>query len=421
MDPPRGQVHHVKGNDIFETRGTGGSIVWASRKDGALAGMPELSGVPYHEVYSRIVGATGSCVFVEMYGPGIGAMLWRTDGWVSGTQFLQGLGTLGQTIEKAFVSDGVLYFSLDNGTFWRSDGTPSGTAHIGSGLRVASGSGSLNFTVAYAPTAPLHVRMGDDMFFFANRNGDAGLWASDGTVFGPRKISDLPPGPQFLPTGLGVLGERVLFSGYSENEGHELWVSDGTVAGTQLLVDISPGAQGSHPAHFVNFKNKLYFTALTPDKGRELWVTDGTPAGTTLVKDIAPGIQSSLPGPFVVARGSLYFTAWDPVHGAELWRSDGTPGGTRLVADIQPGMGNSTPIQLTRVGNRLFFVARTDQHGYELYSIGASGGGGGGDGCAAGTNPPGNAALLLLLVAMLATMRAGLERRAATLQHSPLK
>jgi ELWxxDGT repeat protein len=107
--------------------------------------------------------------------------------------------------------------------------------------------------------------------------------------------------------------------------------------------------------------NKLFFTGFTDDTGEELWVTDATVTGTRLVKDIKPGPAGSLIGNFFAFNGVLYFEADDGVHGSELWRSDGTPAGTYLVSDSLPDGKNGYFYPHLIFNNALFFSVSTSE------------------------------------------------------------
>ena len=115
-----------------------------------------------------------------------------------------------------------------------------------------------------------------------------------------------------------------------------LWKSDGTEEGTRRL---KVGSVGPLTA----FNDRLYFTA-----GDKLWVTDGTEPGTTLVKDVKPcesncdewvsyGHTELNGNLFFMVHPRCYSTADPRCLETELWKSDGTSDGTQFVMTIPRG------------------------------------------------------------------------------------
>ncbi|XZE54104.1 ELWxxDGT repeat protein [Planctomycetaceae bacterium SH139] len=168
------------------------------------------------------------------------------------------------------------------------------------------------------------------------------------------------------PAEFVTFQDKLYFAAATNLRGHELWTSDGTAAGSALLKDISPGAVSSSPGGFVAMGDWLYFTAQNPQFGRELWRTDGTPEGTELVKDIYAGSASSSPSELTAIDDLLYFSALTGSSGRELWKSDGTAAGTTLVKDLHPS-GNASPEHLTNIAGTLFLSAWTPDFGRELW------------------------------------------------------
>ncbi|MDP6942614.1 MAG: hypothetical protein QF464_00565, partial [Myxococcota bacterium] len=109
-----------------------------------------------------------------------------------------------------------------------------------------------------------------------------------------------------------------------------------------LVADIQPGSGGSDPAEAHALGDRLIFSAETEDEGREPWVSDGTANGTSLVADVAPGLlgnlpASSSPSDVVVIDGRAWMALDDGSSGREPWVTDGTSKGTDLVADVADG------------------------------------------------------------------------------------
>lgn len=159
------------------------------------------------------------------------------------------------------------------------------------------------------------------------------LWASDATAGGTRRIADICPGACSTTFFFRwAAGGRYFFHAVPELPrqpegadpaivpGRGLWSTDGTPDGTRRLTEIGP---------------TVYFEADAGGTGRELWTSEGTPESARLFADLCPGECSSHPSALAAhGTGSLSFTATDGVHGREIWRSDRTAAGTRMIADL---------------------------------------------------------------------------------------
>jgi ELWxxDGT repeat protein len=247
-------------------------------------------------------------------------------------------------------------------------------------------------------------------------DGPNGVWRSDGTRKGTKRLSGRPRTGAREPEQLTPAGDLLFFDAGSPETGRELWRSDGTRAGTRLIRDVFPGSRTSRPRLYVEIGDEVFFTARDEAHGRELWRSDGTRSGTGLVSDLVPGPRGSRPEELTAAAGTLYFSdktksgpviyalpsgASEPellatlpgVHaelqgvedglfavlwakaGDQLWHSDGTPAGTRVVKQLNSGVENRQSPQLAAVGDLLFFMADDGVHGDEVWrSDGTPGG-----------------------------------------------
>jgi ELWxxDGT repeat protein len=284
------------------------------------------------------------------------------------------------------------------GRLWRTNGTPGGTAIVGSAtfgydavpmggrlfLDASTPATGRELYVANDPlSAPVLVkdlnpgpqgsilswptRVGNRLFFTAYDGASTSLWVSDGTAAGTVPI----PGQSVPGTngayGLVACGRRLFFVSVAPGYFQRLFVTDGTAAGTQPV-----GV--NYPFQLVASGDRLFFQGYGTPTGPELYVTDGTT--TTLCRDIVPGAGD--PGIYAITSfgvGVLFF-ANDGVHGYELWRSDGTPAGTQLVADIAPGIANGVPPNGSGYGGwihapdrsgRALFTAQDDVAGFEMW------------------------------------------------------
>ena len=154
-----------------------------------------------------------------------------------------------------------------------------------------------------------------------------------------------------------------------------LWVSDGTDQGTKRLrmfngTEVNDVAFNEHDAMITAVGKRVFFVADDGNTGRELWTSDGTTAGTRLVRDLYPGRESSDPDDFLVKGNELYFTAKNPAVGRELWTTDGTARGTKRITNLNPGKGDSDPSDLALMGNTVYFSATNQDDDRELYAYG---------------------------------------------------
>jgi len=303
--------------------------------------------------------------------------LWQVDGRPAGSQELAEIARfnpiVGYRVTVAVAPDSRSVYFLPVNTdgsvgdifdgLWRTDGTPAGTRRV----------------VAEPCDPCFGVRVGDAIvgpggkFFYVVRDivdRFSQLWVSDGTAAGTTKLVE---GPGRFDGGeirsLARLGSRLIFTAFDFAQGQELWVTDDTAGGTRRLADLRPGLLSSSPEQLVTVGGRVYFTADDGRTGRELWATDGTPAGTKRVADIRPGSRSSVPQALAAIGNRLVFAADDGIHGLEVWSSDGTAAGTRLASDVQVGILPSSPGDFMVLGSNLLFVASRLGTGRELFRL----------------------------------------------------
>ncbi len=289
------------------------------------------------------------------------------------------------------------------GKLWRTNGTPGGTAAVG--------------TTTFGYTA---VPMGGRLFLDASTPATGReLYVANDPLSAPVLVKDLNPGPQgSLLSGMTRVGNRLFFTAYDGTNTH-LYVSDGTSAGTVPIPGQSaPGTNGAYG--LVAAGRRLFFSSAAPGFFQRLFVTDGTAAGTqpvgvnypfqpvasgdrvfflgygtptgpelyvtdgtttTLCRDIVPGTGDPDIYAVTAFAGGVLFFANDGVHGYELWRSDGTPAGTQMVADIAPGIAHGVPPNNVGYGGwiyapdrsgRALFTAQNDAAGFEIWRTNAT-------------------------------------------------
>lgn len=257
--------------------------------------------------------------------------LCTSDGTNAGTGLIKEINV--NSFSWLIAANKLLYFVTFNNNYnyslWRSDGTPSGTFEVESGVNEI-------FEFFYQSADGPFATLGDTLIFFQkNTTGFYELWTSDGTTAGTKKLKDINPGHDTNPRSFCVYKGFVYFSAGGPPGVNYLWKTDGTEQGTVIAF---PNL--TNPENLTISNEILYFQATGQDSDAELWKTDGTLQGTQLVKNINPQ-TSSYPGNLFDGNGILYFLANDGVHGFELWKSNGTEQGTQLIKDITPGNENT--------------------------------------------------------------------------------
>jgi len=333
------------GYELWATNGTPrGTRLVADLCPGRCSGAPWVL-TPSGDLLFFIAGNTTS--------GGDSFWVWRSDGTAEGTFPLvnleiRGFGSAFPVTFFAPFRGGVVFNVYERARrgwgLWGTDGTRAGTR------RIAPLPGRFN-----PDDSPLNFdwpRVQDDpgTHYFAWLGK---LWATDGTAAGT--------GPVATPVrpcgGWARLGGLVVYAGEDEALDCEPWVSDGTGRGTRRLRDIWHGSP-SYPAGFATAGGWVYFTAFDGLGHGQLWQTHGTLRGTRIVR--ALGTRGLGKVEILGTVGSrIYFAADDGEHGTELWRSEGTPESTALVADLSPGAAGTGFIQdgARRLGDQLLFLA----------------------------------------------------------------
>ncbi|XXF79424.1 hypothetical protein P2318_06640 [Myxococcaceae bacterium GXIMD 01537] len=405
----------ASGREPWRSSGTGGAGTFQVKdvQPGLVGGDP------------RDFTVVGNKLFFSADDGVHGRELWVSDGTPSGTHMVKDINAgvaNGLPVPSAFPltdppthlmaeSNGVLYFTADDGShgreLWRSDGTALGTflvedlnpGALSSSPRRFMNVGSTFYFVANVGR-DVHLRrwglLGSTSVFDAvednvifrltpvksrlfflvdNDEGEASLWKTDGTASSTQHL-------RFFhgeyPHDLVALGKRLVFAAggearsgaEGEPEGSELWVSDGTEDGTRLLKDIRSGPEGSAPGALAVVGSRVYFAADDGEgAGRELWVSNGTEGGTVLFKDLQPGPGASSPESLAGIQSTLFFSADTVGNGREPWVSNGTAAGTHQLDGIAPGGASSTPRSFIVSGWDVFFTADDGGTGRELWAL----------------------------------------------------
>jgi ELWxxDGT repeat protein len=350
-----------------------GSISELWTTDGTDAGTERLR--TFLDMDLKVVGSNGRIAFVlasqrESY-PLHPAILWRTDGTPAGTYAVT--QTPLTFFSNPVIHQGALVFSACPGTTalgcgepWVSDGTASGTRRLRDITPGDYGSDPRGFLSA-----------GDRLYFFATAPDGPGLWQTDLTRQGTRRVALLPP--YSVPRDLKAAGERLFFIVGQENS---LWTSDGTPEGTRPVppFDRSRGRGPAALRLLGAVGESEYFEGADPALGVQVYRTDGTAGGTRRltsfprskeeVIDAVPlpdrllfvgsdlklwssagsrasthpltGCAGGCPEPYFgfyqgfsrVESGGLLFFSGTIGNDPEPWVTDGTAAGTRRLAEI---------------------------------------------------------------------------------------
>jgi ELWxxDGT repeat protein len=296
---------------------------------------------------------------------------WRTDGTPAGTFALQPAGTKRLSQSHGCVAAGnkmfLLLFQptpLNPAELWVSDGTLPGTTQVALPTGVGAGD--------------LMLWSGSHLFFVGYAGGDE-IWATDGTTLGThRVVNRFADGDHFDPTSQIVrAGSQIfVFARHSDLSAAEIWRADLDGGNSQQLLTTQAATFG------LAANGKLFFGSWDLVLGLEPAASDGTVSGTKVLRDIAPaGNGSSFPSNLVTLGDVAIFGADDGVSGRELWRTDGTTAGTARLADINPGSGSSQVTPLVAVDGVVYFNALDSSAG-SLWST---------DGTSAGTHRLGDA------------------------------
>ncbi|HEY0371664.1 MAG TPA: ELWxxDGT repeat protein [Thermoanaerobaculia bacterium] len=340
------------GNDVYFLAAGG---LW--KTDGTEAGTVSV----VTNILARNVTATSSRIFFEGYSPETNWELWVSDGTAAGTFMLPEIrpGT-DAAFESMFSSSGFSVFgnrvfflandAVHGRELWVSDGTAAGTRLLVD--MTAGAAGVFN---------GLNIVTVGNRGYFSGHDAEHGieLWSTDGTAAGTSMFVDTAPGEVSSGAFPVAANEgKLFFLAYAGNVAG-LWVTDGSVNGTRRLT-----ANGSPFEFYSNARSlggRVYFGGVTPLTGTEPWVSDGTDAGTHMIANLAQdGAPSSSPREFAATGNLLFFHATENLYDGSLWRTDGTANGTFKL--MESGQYSS---ELITAGTHLFFT-HPELHGWAI-------------------------------------------------------
>ncbi len=241
---------------------------------------------------------------------------------------------------------------LSNTSFkiWVSDGTATGTYALQQFCPCPE----------VATTNAFIEHYGNLFFDVETRSGKV-LWTAD-LGFGKARFMD--HAGKATPQNFTVYNNEVHFIGTERNGEVGVWRTNGSREGT---VKVGTTLQGPRSAHLTAAGDKMYFlTNNNLFNTTNIWVYQGNDE-----------MRMGPPNKFVRIRplqatgvnSDIFFSGSDGTAGFELWRSDGTIDSTYMVEDLNPGEGDSKPEDFKRVGDRLYFTASRPEIGRELHYI----------------------------------------------------
>jgi|CXWL01.1.fsa_nt_gi ELWxxDGT repeat protein len=279
---------------------------------------------------------------------------WTTDGTRAGTREFfspRSLRRVGQVAEDRIL---VTMNALDSTTpeLWSTDGSPEGSLKIFEGLLIG--------TIADPPQQGERI-LPWTVFGANHPELGSGLWFSDGTREGTRFVPIPTPGSSTLGVvQIGRVADRYWFT--SNTPGTVgLWTTDGTVAGSRRVIEgLSDGPLFEHSVRFAVGDQKTYFRL--PNRYQfssqdDLWGTDGTVAGTSRLTRLVDLPEKTTFRALEVWGDRAHFLL-DPERSASVfWTSDGTLSGTSPTPGLGPGGVDLQPAQLQKTRFGILFVA----------------------------------------------------------------
>ncbi|HEY0553786.1 MAG TPA: ELWxxDGT repeat protein [Thermoanaerobaculia bacterium] len=408
----------ANGEDLWVTDVAPGSAHRLLDLDPPLCSPPPDSECADPDVVSMF--ASGDALYFKAQRPGHGAEIWRSDGTEAGSrpaiELPPGVGPIGDLRRLGekwifsaspggiWTADGDLaqaapltgcdggacpaiafflaspgagkwLFASDDPVHgvepWVTDGTGPGTRLLADtcpGSCWGLSAEDLPGSAVPSPYGGIYLRTRDSSS--ESFSPDRGLWFTDGTPEGTRRVAESTEGVGFL-NGLAWYGRVSPKAGSAE-----LWRTDGALAGAKRAAVLRKLAAGSSSVLLPSLDG-LRFLADEGGGIHRLWTSDGTPEGTSPLSDFELAPPRALGESFSARLGGLAFfdVIKEDASGAktELWRSDGTPRGTRGILTLGPR--SIYPISAVW-GDRLLFSVIEARHGCSLWTS---------DGTAAGT------------------------------------
>ncbi len=193
--------------------------------------------------------------------------------------------------------------------------------------------------------------------FFTDEDSDGVNWLYEVIDGAVSPVTSVATGGS-TPTDLTVLNGILYFVAQDNTLTDYLFEYDGN-----KVTQITSSNLGSSPMDLTSFAGDLFFVAADSTRGEELWKYDGTTADQLL--DINPGPATSEISDFTVVGNELDFAVTSVADGVEIWRTDGVD--VHLVTDLDPGDIGSGVSDLTPYDGSLYYVVRDTLGNDELW------------------------------------------------------
>lgn len=188
----------------------------------------------------------------------------------------------------------------------------------------------------------------------------AGVWVTDGTGPGTRKLSGFPG-----EEGGAVAGGRLYYLAHDGNLVWSLWRTDGTAAGTE------PIRSGfAWPKVMGAYRDRVVFQS---NGGWSVWTSDGTSAGTQQIGNsfvAEPRIATTEAGFYFLGVRDFASSGGTATGTEALARSDGTAEGTAFVALPVDGRLAWPDGHLASVAAGVALTAEISAGGTEVWLLG---------------------------------------------------
>ena len=280
-------------------------------------------------------------VLFAMNDPLRGVELGVTDGTTAGTQVLDDLNLVpiptADSQPRGFRSFGrhtaFMAWQGDAGGVWATDGTATGTRRLLADL------------YQFSPFAV----WGDRLIFGTQaRNGEWGLWVTDGSVSGTLSLGPDREVRTWWPLGAVALGDRAIVVHAGDGRAPGLWgrvwlaSTDGVTS-----IDLANVRDSNLLAEPVRVGDLAVFMLAewwqhADGDNAAVWVSDGTPSGTRRVVGtrFSWGYGGGREPGLMVFRDRVYFVGVGLGGEQELWVCDGTAAGTRRVGLLSGDTGS---------------------------------------------------------------------------------
>ncbi|MCH9647902.1 MAG: hypothetical protein K0U98_06660 [Deltaproteobacteria bacterium] len=345
---------------------------WIS--DGSPAGTYPLGRTcPSCSSLPQFLGTTRHRAYWRNQAPGRDSWLWSSDGSPRGAAPVDESISFRSSVERSsflFSGEAVYFGGFQEPAFgiWRyhpDEGPPQ---------RLVRGVASRT-----SRTLAEFAELNGEVFFVAYGMGSGpGLFRTDGTAAGTRRLKSFGSEAQQDPHALTRVGDLLFFIA-DEGNGEDVWVSDGTAGGTRRLTEITSYGAFELRAWIRPWRGGAFFVARQ-DETWNLWTSDGTPEGTHLLTNFGSDGSIGLdggPDAFVAAQDFILFSARESRDEPYvLWKAD------TFSANPFPVFGSGEgPVLEDRdfafvtAGDRFFFPATRAAGGERLWvSDGTQGG-----------------------------------------------